>query len=275
MYTNKYAKCMSIKKILLNELENTNMSSICDEKLVSIIMPAYNCEKFIGSSIESVLKQEYKNWELIIVDDCSTDGTRDKINEYKDERVIHTSLEKNSGAAIARNKAISMAGGVYIAFLDSDDIWYTTKLKKQISFMEDNNYSFTATQYNKIDENGDSLNRIISVSKKQQYWDLLKKSPGNSTVIYDAVKLGKFNIPNLKKRNDYVLWLQIIKKANYLYGVEETLASHRIRRSSISRNKFSLVKYHWEIYRNIEKLNIWKSCYLIMYWIIVTIFKLR
>lgn len=248
-----------------------------EEPLVSIIMPAYNCENFISHAIDSVISQTYKNWELIVVDDCSIDRTAEIVKEYikKDCRIQYYKLDKNSGAAMARNKAIELAKGKYIAFLDSDDIWFPEKLRKQISFMEKNNYGFTCTSYTKIDEQGNYLNRTIIAKPKMDYNGILKTCPGNSTVIYNAQKLGKFNIPNIKKSNDYVLWLQIIKKENYLYGITEPLGSHRIRNGSISSNKVSLVMYHWKIYRRIEKLSIFKSCYLTLYWIIATIFKLR
>ena len=253
------------------------VSKIEKEDLVSIIMPTYNCADFIGETIESVLAQDYKNWELIVVDDCSTDDTENIVEKYRynEERIKYHRLEKNSGAAIARNTAIDLANGRYIAFLDSDDLWVSTKLSTQIYFMKDNNYYFTCTKYNKIDEKSKSLNRIIKVKNKSDYNGVLKTCPGNSTVIYDSEKLGKFKIDNIKKRNDYVMWLQVIKKARYLYGIDEVLGSHRIRRNAISSKKISLVKYHWIVYRNIEKLSVLKTIYLIFYWIIFTAMRLR
>jgi len=247
------------------------------EDLVSIIMPAYNCGNFIGLALESVINQTYQNWEVIIVDDCSTDNTAEVVQDFmrKDSRIKYYKLDQNSGAAMARNKAIEIAKGKYLAFLDSDDIWFPEKLMKQISFMEKNNYGFTCTSYTKIDENGKYLNRTIIAKPKLDYNGILKSCPGNSTVIYNAEKLGKFKIPNIKKRNDYIMWLQVVKKEKYLYGINEVLGSHRIRKNAISRNKLSLVKYHWIVYRKIEKLSIFKSVYLVIYWITATIFKLR
>lgn len=247
------------------------------EDLVSIIMPAYNCSDYIRETLESVLAQTYKNWELIIVDDCSTDNTAEIIKEYqeRDTRIKYYKLSKNSGAAIARNKAIDVSKGKYMAFLDSDDIWFSEKLIKQIKFMKENKYDFTCTSYTKIDDKGNDLNRTIKAHSKLDYYGLLKNCPGNSTVIYNANKLGKFKIPDIRKRNDYVMWLSVIKKAGMLYGLEEALASHRIRKGSLSEKKVNLVRYHWKVYREIEKLSLIKSCFLIMYWIIVTVFKLR
>lgn len=247
------------------------------EELVSIIMPAFNCEDFIGTTLDSVINQSYKNWEVIIVDDCSTDNTVDVVQEYikKDNRIKYHKLEKNSGAAVARNKAVDLASGKYMAFLDSDDVWFPEKLTKQIGFMEENDYGFTCTSYTKIDEQGQYLNRTIVAQPKRDYDGVLKTCPGNSTVIYNAEKLGKFKIPDIKKRNDYVMWLQVIKKEKYLYGIVEPLGSHRIRTEGISSNKKSLVGYHWKVYREIENLSLLKSSYLIVYWVMATVFKLR
>ncbi|MFW6029416.1 MAG: glycosyltransferase family 2 protein [Halanaerobiales bacterium] len=247
------------------------------EALVSVVMPAYNCKDFIGIALDSVINQTYKNWEVIVVDDCSTDNTDEVVQKYimKDNRIKYCKLKKNSGAALARNKAVDLATGKYIAFLDSDDVWFPEKLSKQIDFMEENNYGFTCTSYTKIDEQGKYLNRTIVAKPKLDYNGVLKTCPGNSTVIYNADKLGIFKIPDIKKRNDYVMWLQVIKKEKYLYGIEEPLGSHRIRVEGISSNKKSLVGYHWKVYREIENLSLLKSSYLIVYWIVATTFKLR
>lgn len=185
------------------------------EALVSIIMPAYNCEDFIGITLDSVINQTYQNWEVIVVDDCSTDNTAKLVQEYvkKDNRIKYHKLDKNSGAAVARNKAVDLANGKYMAFLDSDDVWFPEKLTKQIGYMEENAYTFTCTSYTKIDEDGEYLGRTIGVRKQSDYNDILKKNPGNSTVIYNAEEIGKVKIPNIRKRNDYVMWLSVVKKA--------------------------------------------------------------
>ncbi|MDI9412040.1 MAG: glycosyltransferase family 2 protein [Bacillota bacterium] len=247
------------------------------EALVSIIMPAYNCEDFIGITLDSVINQTYQNWEVIVVDDCSTDNTAKLVQEYvkKDNRIKYHKLDKNSGAAVARNKAVDLVNGKYMAFLDSDDVWFPEKLTKQIGYMEENAYTFTCTSYTKIDEEGEYLGRTIGVRKQSDYNDILKKNPGNSTVIYNAEEIGKVKIPNIRKRNDYVMWLSVVKKAGMLYGMGEPLASHRIRKGSLSKKKANLVGYHWKVYREIEDLSFLKSSYLIVYWILVTVFKLR
>ena len=247
------------------------------EELVSIIIPAYNCEDFIGVALESVINQSYENWEAIVVDDCSKDDTAIVVKKYikNDNRIKYYKLDINSGAAVARNKAVDIATGKYLAFLDSDDVWFKDKLTKQINFMQENDYAFTCASYTKIDEEGKFLNKTIVAKRKSDYDGVLKTCPGNSTVIYDAEKLGKFKIPNIRKRNDYVMWLSVIKRAGMLYGMEEPLASHRIRNGSLSKKKANLVGYHWKVYREIEKLSLLKSSYLIIYWVVVTVFKLR
>lgn len=246
--------------------------------LVSIITPTYNCGKFIAETIESVIDQSYANWEMIIVDDCSKDNTKEVVEEYmkKDNRIKYHLLDKNSGAAVSRTKAMELAKGKYIAFLDSDDLWPKNKLEKQIKFMEDNNYNFTCTDYEQIDEKGNSLNKIIKTKKKTNYNGVLLTCPvGNSTVMYNVEALGKFEVPNIRKRNDDALWLQILKKEEYIYGMDEVLMKYRIRENSISSNKLELVKYHWILYRDIEKLSIPRSAFHIGVWGFLKVFKIK
>lgn len=242
-----------------------------EKDLVSIIMPTYNCGEFIEKAINSIINQTYTNWELIIVDDCSNDDTKEVLKKYEaDKRINYIKLTKNSGAAVARTKAIKRANGNYIAFLDSDDLWYPDKLTKQLKFMKENNYDFTCTAYEQIDENDNSLNKVINTRKKVDYNRILLDCPvGNSTVMYNVDKLGKFKVPNIRKRNDDALWLQIIKKAKYIYGYNEVLMKYRIRRNSISSNKLSLIKYHWQLYREIEHLSVARSIFHICYWGII------
>lgn len=238
------------------------------EELVSIIMPAYNAEKYISQAIQSVIEQTYKKWELIIIDDCSSDNTLNIVKLYakKDERIKYTKQSSNYGAAKARNIGIEMSKGDYIAFLDSDDLWRKEKLEKQITFMKENNLTFTCTYYDKIDENSNSLNIVVKYKKEAVYNELLKSSPGNSTVIYNSKKLGKIYARDIKRRNDYVLWLDVIKRSKGIWCLDEVLGSHRIREGSISSKKLKLVKYHWYIYREFENINVFKSIYLVMYW---------
>lgn len=248
------------------------------EELVSIITPTYNCGKFIAETIESVLNQTYRNWEMIIVDDCSNDKTEEIVHDYlkKDDRIKYYKLKKNSGAAIARTEAMKLANGKYMAFLDSDDLWYNNKLEIQVEFMECNNINFSCTKYEQIDEKSKLLNKTIKVVEKVSYNRLLLDCPvGNSTVMYNVEKIGKFEVPNIRKRNDDALWLQMLKKEKYIIGIDQVLMKYRIRSNSISSNKLSLVKYHWQLYRDIENLSVVRSAFHIGYWGFLKVFKIK
>lgn len=246
--------------------------------LISIITPTYNCGKFIGETIESVINQTYENWEMIIVDDCSKDNTKDIVNKYaqNDDRIKYHILETNSGAAIARTRAMELARGDYMAFLDSDDLWVEDKLEKQLKFMKENNFNFVCTEYEQIDEQSNPLGKIIKVRDKANYNRVLLDCPvGNSTVMYNVNAMGKFEVPNIRKRNDDALWLQMLKKEEYIHGMKETLMKYRIRENSISSNKLDLVKYHWYLYREIENLSVIRSLFHIGYWGIIKVFKIK
>lgn len=249
-----------------------------EKGLISVITPTYNCAKFIEYTIESVRAQSYKQWEMIIVDDCSTDNTKKIVDKFikEDNRIKYFCLENNSGAAIARTKAMELAKGEYMAFLDSDDIWPEDKLKKQLIFMKQNGFSFTCTAYEQIDEDGNSLNKIIQTVSKADYNRVLLDCPvGNSTVMYNVEKMGKFEVPNIRKRNDDALWLQMLKKEKYIYGMNSVLMKYRIRQNSISSNKFKVIKYHWILYRDIEHLSIERSIFHIMYWCVIKLLKIK
>ena len=225
--------------------------------LVSIIMPSYNTGRFISETIESVLAQSYSNWELIIVDDCSTDNTDEVIEDYiSDDRIKYIKNDKNSGAAISRNRALREAKGKWIAFLDSDDLWESQKLEKQITFMENYKYRFSYTNYIEIDEdsifNGKCVTGPKRITKHGMYnycW------MGCLTVMYDAEAIGLVQIEDIKKNNDYAMWLKISKKAN-CYLLDETLARYRKRSGSISNHGYmKLIKWHYKLYREAEKKN--------------------
>lgn len=227
------------------------------DNLVSIIMPSYNTERFIAETIRSVLAQTYTNWELIIVDDCSTDRTDDVVSEFLgDERIRYLKNEHNSGAALSRNRALREAKGKWIAFLDSDDLWEPDKLQKQVSFMIDNGYHFSYTNYIEIDEkskaNGKSVTGPKRISKHGMYnycW------MGCLTVMYDADAVGLIQIADIKKNNDYAMWLKACKKAD-CYLLDETLARYRKRSGSISNHGYmKLIKWHYRLYREVERKN--------------------
>lgn len=247
------------------------------EDLVSIIMPTYNCGRFISETVDTVLAQTYTNWELVIVDDCSKDDTKEVLEKFlSDERIKYYKLETNSGAAVARTTAMKLATGNYMAFLDSDDLWKQDKLEKQLKFMKENDYNFTCTAYEQIDEDGNKLNKVIKTKKKANYNRILLDCPvGNSTVMYNVDKLGKFEVPNIRKRNDDALWLQILKKEKNIYGMEDILMEYRIRSNSISSNKLDLIKYHWKLYREIEHLSIIRSAFHVCWWGVIKVLHIK
>lgn len=236
------------------------------ERKVSIIIPAYNVEKYIDETLKSVETQTYTNWECIISDDASTDRTAEIVLQYtaKDARFKYICMDCNKGAAHARNAAIEKAEGEYLAFLDADDIWDRRKLEKQIACMESHGYAFTCTDYGKIDQNGNVQKRVVKAEAEYDYKKMLKKCPGNSTIIYDCGRLGKIYGEDIRRRNDFAMWLKVIKKAGYAYGVEGVYTYHRERENSISIKKTKLLKYQWKVYREIEKLPMVYSLYYML-----------
>lgn len=234
-------------------------------------MPSYNTAKYISESIGSVQAQTYRNWELLIVDDCSTDDTDDIVKPFlTDERIKYFKNEKNSGAAISRNKALREAKGKWIAFLDSDDLWLSEKLEKQIAFMQENDYKFSYTGYEKIDEESKSLNMFVggpkNVTRKKMYRYCYV---GCLTAMYDAEFMGIVQIKDIKKNNDYAMWLQLCKKAN-CYLLPENLAKYRIRKKSISHDKLSKkLKSHYDLFHYCDEkpaiVAFWFACWN-MFW---------
>ena len=236
------------------------------EELVSIVVPVYNCEKFIRQTINTVKKQTYNNWELLLVNDCSTDRSKEIIiKELKDDdRIKLLELEKNSGAAIARNKGIENARGKYIAFLDADDLWNEEKIEKQIRFMKDNGYEFTFTGYEFVDENGIDNKKIVKVPEKINYRQALKNTTiFTSTVIFDVEKLGKglIKMPNVRRGQDTATWWKVLKTNIIAYGLNETLSLYRRSNNTLSANKMKALKRTWNLYRNVEHLNVFYSLY--------------
>lgn len=234
-----------------------------DEKLISIVTPVYNAQDTIAETIESVLAQTYENWEMILVDDCSTDDSGKIILDYadKDSRIRYFKQETNQGVANARNTAIGKVKGRYLAFLDSDDLWYRDKLEKQLQFMKENAVVFCYTACEIIDKYGKPTGKTRYVPPKADYEQLLK---GNYipclTVMIDrkVVYVPKMlSIPH----EDYVLWLDILKDLHVAYGINEVLAKYRVNKHSVSSNKIKAAVWTWNIYRNIEQLSFKESCY--------------
>lgn len=231
--------------------------------LVSIIMPSYNTASFIEETIQSVLNQTYTNWELIIVDDCSTDNTNEVVDTIKDCRIHYLKNEKNSGAAISRNKALREAKGQWIAYLDSDDLWMPEKLEKQIKFMEENGYVFSYTNYEEIDVDGYKTGVKVTGPKKITKTGMFNYCwPGCLTVMYDANKIGLIQIEDIKKNNDYAMWLKVCRKAD-CYLLDEILGQYRKGRvGSVSTHSIrTMIGWHYKLYREAEDMGILSSLF--------------
>ena len=244
-------------------------------KLISIITPCFNSERFIAETITSIQNQTYKNWELLITDDGSTDNSVKIINEFisKDSRIKLFKIN-NSGAAVARNNSIKESKGKFIAFIDSDDLWLPSKLELQVKFMETHNYNLTFTSYKRINEDGKDINSTVDCSKTLTYDQMLTSNKiGCLTAMYNADNLGKIYMPLIRKRQDYALWLKILKKEKIAYGLTIVLSVYRIRNNSMSKNKFEMLKWNWLLFRKIEKLSFLKSLYLVLSNIFIKIIK--
>lgn len=243
------------------------------KNLVSIVTPSFNSSKYIEQTIQSVLSQTYENWELIIVDDCSTDNSVEVISAFtvNNSKIKLVELQSNSGAAEARNKAIGLAKGEFIAFLDSDDIWKPNKLEQQLSFMG-NEVDFSFTAYELIDEFGKKLNQQVDNNQTGSfdYQDMLKKKAtlGCSTVVLRRSGFSDISMPLLRTGQDYALWLKLLKTGKNAYVFNQIMGQYRILPNSISRNKFKKALRQWQIYRQVEGLPIFKSaiCFCFYAW---------
>lgn len=234
--------------------------------IVSIITATFNSQRFVKETINSILAQTFTNWELIITDDESTDSTLDILESYssKDKRIKIYRLKTNSGAGVARNNSIKHSQGRYIAFCDSDDQWMSDKLQKQIDFMTLHDCALTYSSYKLIDENGNDIGKVHA-KERLDYKKMLRNNYiGCLTAMYDTDKVGKVYMPIIRKRQDWGLWLKILKKDRIALGIIDTLAIYRVRSSSLSNKKRSLIKYNFNIYRKVEKFSIIKSSFLII-----------
>lgn len=234
---------------------------------VSIIMPSYNSSGTILASIRSIQEQSTDDWELIIVDDCSTDASVEIVRALAeiDKRIKLIVLPKNSGAAVARNAGIAAASGKYISFLDSDDLWHSDKLRRQVEFMSENEYAFSFCWYNKVNESGSAIGGAVMAPLRLSYRDLLRQNHiGCLTAMYDSEALGKFYAPLMRKRQDYGLWLSILRTGVDAHCLPEPLASYRVRPNSISSNKIGLLRYNWYLFRHCERLSIPSSVFFLM-----------
>jgi len=238
---------------------------IIDQALVSIVVPVYNAEQFLVDTIKTVQNQTYPNWELILVNDGSKDKSVTIIEKYqkKDSRIKLISMDTNSGAALSRNKGVQRSKGRYLAFLDADDLWEKKKLEKQVAFMELKNSAFSFTGYEFADAAGIPNGKKVHIPTSMNYVQALKNTTiWTSTVMFDLEKLSKEDLymPNVKGE-DTATWWKILKKIDYVYGLNEILSYYRRTAESYSANKFKALRGTWNLYRTVEKLGIIKSSY--------------
>lgn len=236
-----------------------------EQDLVSIVVPVYNAAKFLDDTIKTVKNQTYGNWELILVNDCSKDKSVNLIKRYQkdDKRIKLFSMEINSGAALSRNKGIDEAHGKYLAFLDADDLWKDKKLEKQIAFMKSKDCAFSFTGYEFANSDGKPNGKKVFIPNSINYKQALKNTIiWTSTVIFDIEKLSKQNIhmPNVKSE-DTATWWNILRQGYIAYGLNEILSYYRRSEGSLSSNKLIAIKRTWDLYRVVERLNIFYSCY--------------
>ena len=233
--------------------------------LVSVITPVYNAEQFIAQTIQSVLSQTYSNWELILVDDGSSDHSLQIISVFqqKHNNIFLFKNAQNSGAAITRNRGMEEAKGKYIAFLDADDVWLPIKLEKQIGLMEAKRLDVSFSSYNLMDADGVLLGKKIKALERLSYKKLLKCNyVGNLTGVYNAQTLGKIYTKNLRKRQDWLLWLAAVKQTKQpVIGIQVALANYRIQSDSMSANKLGLIKYNYAVYKTGLNFSTLKSLY--------------
>lgn len=239
--------------------------------LISIITPVYMCEAYIERTMNSVLAQTYPNWEMLLVDDCSPDGSAEIIRSYaeKDPRFKYIKLENNSGAAIARNVGLENAKGRYIAYLDADDIWLPEKLERQVKFMEENDVQFSCCDYEKIEADDTPLNKVVHMPKTITYNQLLSNTIIQTVgVIVDLNKVDRklLVMPNVRRGQDSATWLQMLRNGVKFTGQNEVLAQYRRVPQSLSANKFSAMKRTWYLYRGVEHLSIPKSILCLIGW---------
>ena len=245
--------------------------SLYNNQIVSVIIPVYNVSRFIAHTIESILIQSYKNVEIVLVDDCSTDSSAEIIEKYLSlySNILYYKLEKNQGAAVARNKALSLATGRYVAFLDSDDMWCECKLERQLAFMNEKDAAISCTAMETMDEYGKLLGGIRNVRELIDYNLLLRNTMiATSTVIIDRNKTGDFQMPNRRGGQDYATWLMLMRNGTVCYGLNEVLSHYRVLSDSLSSNKWKSIKQVWQIQikdEGVDKLSalINVSCFIL------------
>ena len=240
--------------------------SLPQPTLISIITPVHNGAEFVADTVRSIQSQSFKSWELLIIDDASVDQSVAVVSALAadDGRIRIIRLRENSGAAVARNTGLQAAKGRYIAFADSDDLWAPNKLERQFAFMEKAGCAFSFTAMERVDSDMRHIS-WAGVPDRVCYKDMLKTNyVGCSTVMYDTAVVGRLEMPLIRRRQDFGLWLKMLKKVPYGYGINEPLVKYRVREGSVSSNKAISAGFTWEVYRHIEGLSVVKSAWYLL-----------
>lgn len=252
------------------------MIDLHNNKTVSVIIPVYNASKYIRKTIESVLNQTYKDIEIVLVDDCSKDNSKEIIDEFikNHQNIVYHLQEKNTGAAVARNKALDLAKGRFVAFLDSDDLWYPEKIEKQLSLMVNKDIAFCYTAYEMIDDNDNLIKGKIKILQKAEYKHLLKRTMiSTPTVLLDRQLIGDLKMPLRRTGQDYAFWLLLLRNVDAAYGIDEALVKVRRRGNSLSANKFRNIQDVWSIQTKNEKINPFIATYNTIWYVINAFMK--
>lgn len=247
------------------------------DELISIIMPAYNSDKYIAQAIDSVIQQTYQSWELIIIDDCSSDNTNSIIEQMieKDSRIRRIKNEQNLGVSATRNKGVALCRGEWVAFLDSDDLWEKTKLDKQMKLAHASSAEFVFSGSSFIDENGSSYEGILEVPDKVTYSRLkMHNIISCSSVLIKKHFFNKIKMEKDHMHEDYAFWLKVLKTGTTAFGINEPLLIYRISRTSRSGNKLKTVKKTYQVFRNVG-INPFGSVFYMVSHVISSVFKYK
>lgn len=247
------------------------------ENKVSIIVPVYNAQDFLKETIAAVFGQQEKNWELLLVDDCSTDGSRQLIKQYaeEDKRIRPVLLSKNCGAAEARNRGVEEAEGRYIAFLDADDLWKPERLSAELAYMKQKDAAFVFCGYEFADEKGKGTGKIVHVPEKLNYQQALKNTTiFTSTVLFDTEKISRqlLKMP-LVKSEDTAAWWNILRHGYTAYGLDENLVLYRRSAGTLSSNKLEAIRRIWNLYRRVEQLSVAYSLYNFVFYAVRAVLR--
>lgn len=237
-----------------------------DKPLVSVIMPAYNCERHIAEAIASIQNQTLTSWELCVTDDCSVDSTAEivKLMAEDDSRIKYARQPKNAGAAAARNASLERVSGRYVAYLDADDIWYPTKLERQVAFMRERDCGFSCASYEVINEDNRPMGRTVTMPAESDWWGYLTNNYLQTVGIMvdlEKVDCALLHMPGMRRRQDAATWLQVLKAGHVCYGVPEVLCAYRRVAGSLSSNRIKAIRGTWYFYTHVAKLPLPKACY--------------